>query len=51
MIVEFFGVTDIGDTLAFVARCHEQEQLVVVPVDFWVEAEGTDINIGPVFGD
>lgn len=35
MPVEEFEATDTGDSLAFVARCHGEEELVQLPDSVW----------------
>lgn len=49
MPVEDFQVTDKGNSLEFVARCHGDQELVVVPDEFWNDEVGAIVEIGPAF--
>jgi len=49
MPVENFVVTDTGDSLALMATCHGEEELVHIPDTVWETAFGLGVSLGPAF--
>lgn len=49
MPVENFEVTDTGDSLALMATCHGEEELVVLEDSIWDTILGRGVSLGPAF--
>lgn len=49
MPVEQFCITDSGDTIALVARCHGEEETVVLPDETWDTVHSSHVDFGPAF--
>ena len=50
MPVQEFYVTDTGDALEFVAKCHDKVQIVKVSNELWDNVSSMlNVNIGPAF--
>ena len=49
MPVEQFSVTDTGDSITFVARCHGETEVATIPDEVWDTVLGTHVNFGTAF--
>jgi hypothetical protein len=49
MPVENFEVTDTGDSLALMAACHGEVELVQIPDSVWDTVFSQGVSIGPAF--
>lgn len=49
MPVEQFSVTDTGNSITFVAKCHGESELATIPDEVWDDMIGTHVNFGSAF--